>query len=348
VRAEVDAGRRRPIQRHHTATHLLHEALRETLGTHVQQRGSLVAPDRLRFDFAHFDRVTPNEQRGIERRVNEIVLRNLPLGEERAVPIEEARSRGAMALFGEKYGDLVRVMSFIDDDAAGGKPFRSVELCGGTHVAATGEVGLVRIVSEGSVASGIRRIEAVAGEAALEWLEREITHLEAARGRFKPAPASLADAVASVQDQARGLEKALADVRRTQAAGDLDGLLAGARDVAGVRLVTGRLDGQDMDGLRDLAESLRGKLGSGVAVLGGADTENGKAYLAAAVTDDLLGRLQAGRLVGVLAKRVGGGGGGRPALATAGGRQPENLDDALAAVEEEVRLALGPEGPVSG
>jgi len=338
VRAEVEAERRRPIMRHHTATHLLHEALREALGTHVQQRGSLVAPDRLRFDFAHFERVSPEEQRRVERRVNEIVLRNLPLGDERAVPIEEARGRGAMALFGEKYGDLVRVISFLDGDAAA--PFRSVELCGGTHVAATGEVGLFRIVAEGSVASGIRRIEAVAGEAALEWLERETSELEAARARFKPAPASLADAVAALQEEGKALEKSLAELRRASSTADLDGLLAGAREIDGIRFVTGRFDGTDMDGLRDLADTLRQRLGSGVAVLGSADAGEGKAYLAAAVTDDVSARVHAGRLVGALAQRVGGGGGGRPTLATAGGREPENLDDALAAAEEEVRAAL--------
>jgi len=339
VRAEADAARRRPIQRHHTATHLLHAALREALGAHVQQRGSLVAPDRLRFDFAHFERVTPEEQRAVERRVNEVVLRNLPLREERGVPIEEARGRGAMALFGEKYGDLVRVITFAD--AADGGDFSSVELCGGTHVPATGEVGLFRIVSEGSVASGIRRIEAVAGEAALDWLQGELDALEGVRGRFKQVPGTLAEAVAAVQDQSKLLEKALADLKRQQSAGDLDALVAGAVDVGGVRLVTGRFDGADMDGLRELAETLRGKLGSGVAVLGSADAENGKAYLAAAVTDDLTGRVQAGKIVGALAKMIGGGGGGRPQLATAGGKQPENLDGALAAAADEVRAAAG-------
>ncbi len=338
VRAEVDAARRGRIQRHHTATHLLHAALREALGTHVQQRGSLVAPDRLRFDFAHFEKVTPEEQRRIERRVNRVVLRNLALGEERAVPIAEAKGRGAMALFGEKYGDRVRVITFADSDRGG--DFSSVELCGGTHVRATGEVGLVKIVSEGSVASGVRRVEAVAGEAALEWLAAEQDELDAVRGLFKQTSGGLAAAVADLQGASKAMEKELADARRRQAAGNLDALLADAQDIGGVRLVVGRLDGADMDGLRELAETLRQKLGSGVAVLGSASAEDGKAYLACAVTDDLTTKIQAGKLVGALAKRVGGGGGGRPTLATAGGKQPENLDDALGAAAAEVRAAL--------
>jgi alanyl-tRNA synthetase len=338
VSGRVDAERRQRVVRHHTATHLLHAALRETLGGHVQQKGSLVAPDRLRFDFSHFERMTDDERRAVEARVNDLVLQNIPKGEERDVPLDEAKARGATALFGETYGERVRVITF--------DPEVSVELCGGTHAASTGEVGLFRIVSEGSVASGVRRVEAVAGEAALAWLDRQLGELDAARRQFKQLPDGLAAAVAALQDEQKALQKELDALRAQQAAAGLDTLLADAEDVDGVRVATGRVPGADMDVLRDLAETARGRLaaaggGGGVAVFGAADDEAGKAYLAAAVTDDLVGRVPAGKLVGSLAKRVGGGGGGRPHLATAGGKEPAGLDDALAAAAGEVRALLG-------
>ena len=333
VTARVDADRRRRITRHHTATHLLHAALREALGGHVQQKGSLVAPDRLRFDFSHFERMTDDERRRVTDRVNELVLRNVPKGEERDVPIAEAKERGATALFGEKYGEAVRVITF--------DPEVSVELCGGTHAASTGEVGLFQIVSEGSVASGVRRVEAVAGEAALAWLRGELDELDDARARFKQLPDGLGLAVEGLQHDLKALEATVAGLRAEQAAAGLDQYLSTAADVNGVRVATGRIDGADMDTLRGLAETARERLGSGgVAVFGSA--EDGKATLAASVTDDLVGRgVQAGKLVGVLAKRVGGGGGGRPTLATAGGKNPAGLDDALAAASGEVRALLG-------
>jgi alanyl-tRNA synthetase len=331
VHAAVDADRRARIVRHHSATHLLHAALREALGTHVQQKGSLVAPDRLRFDFAHFERVTPEQLRAIEQRVNALVLRNIPKGEDREVPLDEARARGAMALFGEKYGETVRVITF--------DPAVSVELCGGVHAASTGEIGLFRITGEGSVASGIRRIEAVAGEAALAWLDDQMTELDAARGRFKQLPDGLAPAIAALQDEVRAAQRDLAALRAEAAAAGLDAFLAAAQDIDGIRVVTGRVDGADMNALRDLADEARTRLGTaGVAVFGSADDAEGKAFLAASVTDDLVrAGVQAGRLVGALAKRVGGGGGGKPHLATAGGKDPAALGEALAAVPDEVR-----------
>ena len=333
VTARVDADRRRRITRHHTATHLLHAALREALGPHVQQKGSLVAPDRLRFDFSHFERMTDDERRRVTDRVNELVLRNVPKGEERDVPIAEAKERGATALFGEKYGEAVRVITF--------DPEVSVELCGGTHAGSTGEVGLFQIVSEGSVASGVRRVEAVAGEAALAWLRGELDELESARSRFKQLPDGLGLAVEGLQHDLKALEATVAGLRQEQAAAGLDQYLSTAADVDGVRVATGRIDGADMDTLRGLAETARERLGSGgVAVFGSAD--DGKATLAASVTDDLVKRgVQAGTLVGALAKRVGGGGGGRPTLATAGGKDPAGLDDALGAAAGEVRALLG-------
>ena len=331
VTATVDAERRRRIERHHSATHLLHAALREALGGHVQQKGSLVAPDRLRFDFSHFERLSDDDRQRVEARVNELVLANLAKGEDRDVPLDEARARGAMALFGEKYGERVRVISFGPG---------SVELCGGTHVGATGEVGLFQIVSESSVAAGVRRVEAVAGEAALAWLRGELAELNAARGLFKQIPDTLALSVEGVQHDVKSLETTVAGLRQEQAAAGLAGILAGAEDVGGVAVATGTVAGADMDTLRGLAETARSRMGSGVAVFG--SVEGGKAYLAAAVTDDVVRRgVQAGKLVGALARRVGGGGGGRPTVATAGGKDPGGLPDALAAAAGEVRTMLG-------
>ncbi|MEL7169460.1 MAG: alanine--tRNA ligase, partial [Bacteroidota bacterium] len=195
VTAQVDASTRGQTERHHTATHLLHAALREILGPHVQQKGSLVAPDRLRFDFSHYERVAPDELRNIERRINDLVQQNIPLEEERAVPIDEAKARGAMALFGEKYGDTVRVITFDSDI--------SVELCGGTHVDATGAIGLVKLTSEGSVASGVRRVEAVAGAAALDFLAEQAATLDAVRGQFKTLNRPVEDAVADLAQQTK-------------------------------------------------------------------------------------------------------------------------------------------------
>ncbi|AEN73159.1 alanyl-tRNA synthetase [Rhodothermus marinus SG0.5JP17-172] len=335
VEAIVDAARRKRIEKHHTATHLLHAALREILGTHVQQKGSLVAPDRLRFDFSHFERVTPELLRQIEARVNEVIQRNVPRIEEREVPYEEAIARGAMALFGEKYGDRVRVITF--------DPNFSMELCGGTHVAATGELGVFRIISEGSVASGIRRVEALAGQDALDWINRQLTELEQARTQFKSLQRPLDEEIAALLEEQRRLEKELAALRREQQKARLAALVEQAHRVNGLRVVTGQLEALSMDELRELAQALRDQLGrEGVAVLGTTDPEKQKVYLAAAVTDDVVARgLEAGRLVGQVARIVGGGGGGRPTLATAGGRQPEKLREALEAVPRLVQQMVG-------
>ena len=333
VTATVDAERRARIRRHHSATHLLHAALRETLGPHVQQKGSLVAPDRLRFDFSHTGKVSADEQAAITARVAELVLRNTARGEDRDVPLDEARARGAMALFGEKYGERVRVITFGPE---------SVELCGGTHVEATGEIGNVVITSEGSVASGVRRIEAVAGEAANAWLAERLAELDAARAAFKVAPDDLAAAIGALQDEAKEAQRALAAAQSAQAAAGLDAYLADAADVDGVAVVAARIDGASSDTLRELAETAAGRLAGapGVAVFG--TDADGKALLAASATPEAIQRgAQAGKLVGALAKKLGGGGGGRPTLATAGGRDAAALDDVLASVPDEVRAALG-------
>ena len=335
VTAEVDTERLGRIRKHHSATHLMHAALREVLGPHVKQKGSLVAPDHLRFDFSHFERVTPEELRAVERRVNEAIQANIEKIEERSVPLQEALDRGAMALFGEKYGDRVRVITF--------DPNFSVELCGGIHVDATGEIGLFRFTSEGSVAAGVRRVEAVAGLDALEYLDREIGELERVRGQFKSLQRPTDEEIADLIEEKKRLEKALEELRRKSLAAGLDALIERAEAVGEARLVVGRVEPMDMNTLRSLGETLRARLGSGsVGVLGTVDPEGEKVYLVAVVSDDLVKKgVQAGRLVGALAKLVGGGGGGRPTLATAGGRRPEKLDEALAAAPEVLAGMMG-------
>ncbi len=333
VEAVVDADRRLNIKKHHTATHLLHRALRNLLGAHVTQKGSLVAPDRLRFDFSHFEKVSPDELREIERRINGYIQNNDPANIRTEVPIDEATALGAMMLFGEKYGDRVRVVTFGD----------SVELCGGTHVGASGEIGLFRFTSEGSIASGIRRVEAVVGERAVDFMQHELTALDGVRGQFRGLERPVEEEVADLILQVKRAEKEVARLKEQALAASLDALVGQAVAVDGIRLATGRIDGADMPTLRNLGETLRAKLGAGgVGVLGSADVDAGKVYLVAAVADDVIGKgVQAGKLVGQLARLVGGGGGGRPTLATAGGRQPENLDTALAEVPAVLANLLG-------
>ncbi len=334
VTAQVDVKRRARIAKHHTVTHLLHAGLREVLGSHVQQKGSLVAPEKLRFDFSHFERVTPEELRAVEDYVNGFIQDNVQKQEDRDVPIDEAMTRGAMALFGEKYGDKVRVITF---DAS-----RSVELCGGTHVGATGDIGVFRFLSEGSVAAGVRRVEAVAGIDAVAHLWHEIDELSRVRGLFRNLSSGADAEIEKLIEQNKTLEKALEATRRASLESHLDGFARNAVAVGDARLATGRLDGAGMDALRDLAQTLADRLGdNGAALLVGADETGEKAMLAMAVSEALVKRgAQAGKLVGVLAKKVGGGGGGRPTLATAGGRDASGLDDVLASAPALLAEAL--------
>jgi alanyl-tRNA synthetase len=336
VEASVDAERRRRIRAHHTATHLMHAALRETLGDHVQQKGSLVAPDRLRFDFSHFDAVGEDTLRAIERQVNAAIRRNIPKQEARDVPLEEAKERGALALFGEQYGDRVRVITFDPD--------YSMELCGGTHVEATGEIGLFRFLSEGSVASGVRRVEAVAGEAAYEHVEAQLEELTRAQRQFRSLQQPLPEAVAQLQEERDALRDEVDRLRHQQMASRLDTFIEdNATTVDGVTVVTGRIDRADMDDLQELGQQLRDKLGAGgVGVLGSIGADGEKVYVVATVADDLIQErgLQAGALVGTLGERLGGGGGGRPQLASAGGRETDKLDPVLEEVPGLVREAL--------
>ena len=334
VRAEVDVERLNRIRKHHTVTHLMHSALRRVLGQHVAQKGSLVNPEHLRFDFSHFERVTPDELRTAEQLVNSVIQRNITRKEDRDVPIQDALARGATALFGEKYGDHVRVITF--------DPEYSVELCGGIHVDATGEIGVFRFVSEGSVAAGVRRVTAVAGEDAVRHLHHELEELTRVRGQFRSLQRPADEEVAALLEENKRLQKEIEHTRLQAMVGKLDGFLSTAIQIGSARLVTGRFDGIDMNALRTLGESLRDRLGaSGVGVLGSVDPDGSKAYLSVSVSDDLVARgLQAGKLVSALAAIVGGGGGGRPTLATAGGKDPARLDEAISQAATIVGAAL--------
>jgi len=329
VAQAVDAPRRHAIADHHSSTHLVHHALREILGPHVAQKGSYVAPDHLRFDFSHPEAVRPDELAAIEDRVNELVRANHPV-ETRVLPYADAIAAGALAFFGDKYGDEVRMVSM--------GPSR--ELCGGTHVGATGDVGLFSFASEGSVASGVRRIEALAGPAAVAHARRARERLERVAESLKSGPDDVLEKLADLQEEARRLRRRVEELER-RAAGDAAGELTGAaRKVAGHRLIAGRVPAASHDALRDLGDRLRASGPATVVVLG---TEiDGKVALLAALSDDVVkaGRLKAGDLVGKVAKIAGGGGGGKAHLATAGAKDPAKLDDALAAAPAIVSEAL--------
>ncbi len=329
VEARIDIPRRERIRRNHTATHLLHAALRETLGAHVQQKGSLVAPDRLRFDFAHFQAVTPDELRRIERRVNEQIRANAP-AETKSMGYDAAVAAGAMALFGEKYGDVVRVLKVGDF---------STELCGGTHVDRAGDIGLFKIVSEGGVAAGVRRIEAVTGEGALDYITQTDDLLRQVAGLVRATRDDVITRVQEGLDQQRQLEKQLRSLKDKLASGQGTDLAAGAVDVNGVKVVATQLEGADATALRNAVDQLKEKLKSAVIVLGTVVADN-KVTLVAGVTADLVGRVKAGEIVGAVAAKVGGKGGGRPDFAQAGGTDAAALPAALGGVVDLVRGKL--------
>ncbi|MDW8323237.1 MAG: alanine--tRNA ligase [Burkholderiales bacterium] len=328
VNARVDAEARQRAAYHHSATHLLHAALRVVLGKHVSQKGSLVTPERTRFDFSHPQPVTHDELRRIEDLVNAEIRRNSRV-QTRLMRYDEAIKAGAMALFGEKYGEEVRVVDMGEF---------STELCGGTHVRRTGDIGLFKIVYEGGVAAGIRRIEAVCGPAALAWLQaQEDTLLEVAQ-RLKTQPAEITAKLAQIQDQVRALEKELERYKARLASLQGAELAAQAVDVLGVKVLAARVEVGDAQALRELADQLRQLLRSCVLVLAGA--AEGKTTLIAAVTPDLTDRIKAGELVNHVARQVGGRGGGRADLAQAGGGRPELLPAALDSVTAWVRDRL--------
>jgi len=325
VAVVADAERRARIMRNHSGTHLVHAALRNILGTHVKQAGSLNAPERLRFDFSHFAPVGQEELRDIEQQVNEEIRVNTQI-ETGVMSLEEALNSGALAFFGDKYPESnVRVVTIPDPRAPRG--FYSKELCGGTHVHRIGDIGVLKIVSEESVAAGVRRIEAVTGIGALEHYQHQAHTLRELAGRLNVGEDSLLASVEKLAQTARNLEKELEAQKRKGALNQLDELFAQAKTIKGVKVVCGEVGNVDRDGLRQLVDSLRQKLGSGVVVLG--MPEDGKVALIAGVTKDLTAKVHAGKLIQALAKQVGGSGGGRPDLAEAGGKDTSALKSAL-------------------
>ncbi len=328
VRAVVDTEARRATQAHHTATHLLQAALQDIVGDHVHQAGSLVTPDRLRFDFTHFEALDAERLRDIERMVNRFVRADLPV-ETRTMALEEARQAGAMALFGEKYEDSVRVVQ-VDDV--------SMELCGGTHVPRTGAIGTFVVLSESSVAAGIRRIEAVCGDRAVETVQARAASLDGAARLLNTTADQLAARVEALLQENKRLQREVDKWKQAAATGGSVDYMSQVQEVDGVRLLAVEIAGQDAKGLRMVMDSLRDKIGSGVVVLGsGAD---GKASLCAGVTKDLTARIKAGDIVGRLAPVVGGGGGGRPDMAQAGGKLPDRVPEAIGQAADVVRALL--------
>jgi alanyl-tRNA synthetase len=325
VEAAVDGERRRATALNHSATHLLHAALRRILGPHVQQKGSLVGPDRLRFDFAHFEPVSREQLLAIERLVNEEIREN-HLVETRIMSLQDAKGSGALALFGEKYGDQVRVLRMGDF---------STELCGGTHVKAVGDIGLFKIVSEGGIAAGVRRIEAMTGAGALDWVEADEDRVLRLAGLLKGGRDDLDDRVAGLLERSRGLERELDQLKTRLASNAGKDLVSQARDIGGIKVLAARLDGVDPKALRETLDQLKDKLGSGVVVL--AAESDGKVSLAAGVTKDLTDRLKAGDLIREVAAQVGGKGGGRPDMAQAGGSDPAGIPAALELVPRWVQ-----------
>jgi alanyl-tRNA synthetase len=329
LEARVNEVVRRAIMLNHTATHLLHAALRKVLGTHVTQKGSLVAPDRLRFDFSHYAAVTPAELKEIERLVNEQIRANTP-AQTNSMPYEAAVASGAMALFGEKYDDEVRVLKIGDF---------STELCGGTHVSRAGDIGLFKIISEGGVAAGVRRIEAVTGEGALEWVAHTDQLLRDLSALVKGSRDDVEDKVRQLIERSRKLEKELAGLKSKLASGQGNDLSSAAVDVDGLKVVAVRVDGVDAAALREAVDQLKNKLKSAAIVLASVQAED-KVSVIAGVTADQVSRVKAGDLVNVVAQMIGGRGGGRPDMAQAGGNDPSQLDAALAAVVPWVKAAL--------
>ena len=328
VTARVDAAARARTARHHSATHLLHKALREVLGGHVQQKGSQVDPDKTRFDFAHTQPLTAEEIVRIERIVNDEILANAPT-EAAVMDIESAQKTGAMMLFGEKYGDEVRVLSIGS----------SKELCGGTHVTRTGDIGLFKITLEGGVAAGVRRIEAVCGDVAVALVQDQQALLDGVTGTLKAQTQEVLPRLAQIMDNVKALEKELARLKSKLAASQGDDLVSQAVEAGGARVLAATLDGADVATLRETLDKLKDKLKTAAIVL--ASVHDGKVSLIAGVTADLTGRVKAGELVNFVAQQVGGKGGGRPDMAQAGGTNAAGLPSALASVAAWVGAKLG-------
>ncbi len=329
LEAIVDADRRQAIRLNHTATHLMHAALRQVLGEHVTQKGSLVAPDRLRFDFSHYEGVTGDQILEIENIVNDEIRKN-SAADTNVMSYDDAIESGAMALFGEKYGDKVRVLRFGDF---------SVELCGGTHVDRTGDIGVFKITSEGGVASGVRRIEAVTGSGAMEWIATNQQTLDSLAGLLRSQPEQAAAKVEQLLKRGKSLEKELAVAKQALISGKGSDLFSGVQEIAGIKVLATRMDGADAKTLRDAVDKFKDKLQSAIVVLG--SVEGGKVHLAAGVTKNNIDKIKAGDLIKPVAEQVGGKGGGRPDFAQAGGTNAEALDQALKSVAAWVAEQLG-------
>ncbi len=325
VATVADPVRRARDMRNHTATHLMHAALRNILGTHVKQAGSLVAPEHLRFDFSHFAQVDPSELAEIEQQVNEEILRDLAMQTD-VMDIEAALASGAIAFFGDKYPEHnVRVVTVPDPESPRG--FYSKELCGGTHVNRTGEIGVFKILAEGSVAAGVRRIEAITGDRALSEYQKAITALRSVAGMLNAGEDEVVAALERKLEEVKQIEKQLEASKRKAAGSVASDLVSQAKEVKGVRLIAAKVDGFDREALRQMVDTLRQKMGSGVVALGTAD--DGKVALIVGVTKDLNPKVDAGKIVQELAKLVGGSGGGRPDLAEAGGKDTSGLQNAI-------------------
>ena len=326
----VDEHKRQQTALHHSATHLLHAALREVLGEHVQQKGSLCTYDRLRFDFAHFEAMTADELSAVEKKVNAQIRVNTPVTTE-LMDIEAAKANGAMALFGEKYDDEVRVLSMGSDNF-------SVELCGGTHAKRTGDIGFLKIVSESGIAAGVRRVEAVVAEAAYDYIANMENTISSIASQVKANRETVLDKVEAAINKSRQLEKDVQQLKAKLASGAGTDLAAGAKQINGVNVLAAQLDGADVPAMRGAMDQLKNKLGSGVILL--ASNEGEKVTLIAGVTKDLLGKAKAGDIVKELAPYVDGRGGGKPDLAQAGGKKPEGIPEALAAFEQWAQANL--------
>jgi len=328
VSAQVDVKLREATMFNHSATHLMHAALRQVLGRHVQQKGSLVDEFKTRFDFSHDKALSAEEIREIEKLVNDQIRRNVPV-DARLMKYDQALKAGAMALFGEKYGDDVRVVGMGEF---------STELCGGTHVRRTGDIGFFKIVSQAPVAAGIRRVEAVTASGALEWVQQQNAQVEGVAEMLKVQPSEVGARLHQIMENVRALEKDLGRLKSKLAATQGEDLAEQAVAVGKAKVLAVTLDGADAKGLRETMDKLKDKLGSAAIVLG--SVESGKVTLIAGVTSDLTGKLKAGDLVNFVAQQVGGKGGGRPDLAQAGGTEPAKLPEALKSVPDWVQQRI--------
>lgn len=329
VTAKVDVENRVKITRNHTATHLLHRALKDVLGEHVNQAGSLVEPERLRFDFSHFGQIKAEELEKVEKIVNEKIWNSLEVDISQK-PIAEAKAMGAMALFGEKYGDIVRVVKVGD---------YSLELCGGCHVPNTAVIGLFKIVSESGIGAGTRRIEAVTGESAYKLLNEQVGMLKEAADKLKTTPKEVVTRIDSILAEMKHLERENESLAAKLGNIEAGNLVSKAVDIEGVTVLAAKVQAADMNNLRNMADDLKQKLGSAVIVLG--SINEGRVNLIAAVTKDLIEKgYHAGKLIKEVATKCGGGGGGRPDMAQAGGKDPAKLDSALAFVSDWVKSVL--------